>query len=126
MLQAADTVLAKYFTFSGRANRAEYWWWMLFMFLIGGTMYLVDAFLVAPAFGQSVTTSTGNTPASTVANLLLFLPSLTVSVRRLHDIDKSGLWLFVVFVPLIGALLLLYWSLKGGTMGSNDYGAPSY
>jgi uncharacterized membrane protein YhaH (DUF805 family) len=126
MFQAADTVLSNYFTFSGRANRAEYWWWMLFMFLTAVVMVLVDAFLIAPSFGQSALTPKGSSPASVVTNLLLFFPSLTVTVRRLHDIDRSGLWIFIAFVPLIGALLLLFWSLQGGTQGSNSYGPAPY
>ncbi|WP_417677635.1 DUF805 domain-containing protein [Roseibium sp.] len=126
MFQAADTVLSNYFTFSGRANRAEYWWWMLFMFLTAVVMVLVDAFFIAPSFSQSPIALDGKSPASLVTNLLLFFPSLTVSVRRLHDIDRSGLWILIVLVPLIGALLLFIWSLQGGTRGSNSYGPAPY
>ena len=126
MFQAADTVLANYFTFSGRANRAEYWWWMLFAFLVAVAMVLVDTFFIAPSFGQNSMVLNGKSPASLITNLLLFFPSLTVSVRRLHDIDRSGLWIFIAFVPLIGALLLFIWSLQGGTQGSNSYGPAPY
>ncbi|MEJ8476356.1 DUF805 domain-containing protein [Roseibium algae] len=126
MLQAADTVLANYFTFAGRANRAEYWWWMLFMFLTTLILLAVDSYLIAPTFGQTAIMNPDQSPATMVANLLFFFPSLTVTVRRMHDIGKSGFWLFIVFVPLIGALLLLYWSLKGGTQGYNDYGPMQY
>lgn len=96
------------------------------MFLTAVVMVLIDTFFIAPSFGQSSMALNSSSPASLVTNLLLFFPSLTVTVRRLHDIDKSGLWLFIVFVPLIGALLLFIWSLQGGTRGSNSYGPAPY
>ncbi|WP_346892640.1 DUF805 domain-containing protein [uncultured Roseibium sp.] len=126
MFQAADTVLSNYFTFSGRASRSEYWWWMLFVFLTSLVMVFVDALLIAPFLGQSALTLKGPSPASLVTNLLLFFPSITVSVRRLHDIDRSGWWSFIVLVPLIGSLIYLYWTMKGGTQGSNSYGPAPY
>ena len=55
--------------------------------------------------------------------LAVFLPYLGVSVRRLHDINRSGWWILIGFVPLVGALLLIYWYVQPGTPGKNDYGS---
>ena len=60
-------------------------------------------------------------PLSTLASLALLLPNLAVGVRRLHDIDKSGWWLLLGFIPLIGTLVLIYFMVQPGTEGSNRF-----
>lgn len=107
---AIRSVLGNYVNFEGRAPRAEYWWWQLAMvlvaLLVGGVGYSTNP------FAQS----------AGLLGLLLFLPSLAVAIRRLHDTDRSGWFILLVFVPLIGSLILLWWYLKPGTPGPNRFG----
>jgi uncharacterized membrane protein YhaH (DUF805 family) len=111
--------IRKYATFSGRARRAEYWWFYLFFALLFGVLTAVDAVV----FGYDIETGdpTGNILAG-LAALALLLPFLGVAVRRLHDRDKSGWWLLWGLVPLIGGLILLYQYVQRGTVGDNRFG----
>lgn len=59
---------------------------------------------------------------SIIYSLFIFLPSLGVSIRRLHDINKSGWWFLLIFIPLIGAIVLIVFDCTEGTRGNNDYG----
>lgn len=124
-IESIKTVLSKYVDFTGRARRSEYWWFVLF-FMIGNLVLgMVDSFL----FGTTVVTDTSvsastDTPIlSGIFGLAMLLPSIAVGVRRLHDIDKSGWWLLVSFIPLIGAIVLIVWFATGGTRGPNRFGA---
>ncbi len=114
--EAVRSVLGKYATFTGRAPRSEFWWWTLFVFLLSIATQIVDGFLFGPvAYG-------GVPPLSLLVSLGVFLPGLTVSVRRLHDLDRTGWWLLIIFVPLVGVLLLLFWFVQRGTVGANSHG----
>ena len=86
----------KYVEFSGRATRSEYWFFMLFYFL-----WMVFAAFIDAAMGGS-----GYGTASLVVVLVHLLPGIAVSARRLHDIGKTGWWLLLNFIPLIGPLVL--------------------
>ena len=109
-------VLKQYAVFSGRARRKEYWFFTLFNVLFSVVLSVVD-----------VATGTAN-PASGVGllgglyALGVFLPSLGVSIRRLHDTDRSGWWLLIVLIPLIGAIVLLVFMLLDGTPARNRFG----
>ena len=98
-------VLQKYIVFEGRARRQEYWMFMLVNFII-------SLILAALSFGV----------LETVYGLAVFLPSLGVSFRRLHDTGRSGLWLLLGLIPIIGALVLLYFFAQDSTPGTNQYG----
>lgn len=113
--QAVKAVFSKYVTFSGRARRAEYWWFALFQLLCGIALSIVDHML----FGRPYS-DTG--PLEGIFSLLIFLPAISVMVRRLHDGDRSGWWFWIILIPLVGALFLLYWLVSKGTTGPNDYG----
>lgn len=106
--------LSKFADFSGRARRREYWTFALVNCLIAMLLLILGL-----AFGE-------DSPASnimvTIFYLIMLVPNLSVSVRRLHDIGKSGWWLFIGFIPLIGSLLLLVWSLMDSEPGENQYG----
>ena len=115
MQDAVRTVFGKYVDFSGRARRAEYWWFTLFAIVVGLVLGIVDSVLFQRAMG-----SIGI--LSALWNLALLLPSLAVSVRRLHDGNRSGWWLLIVLIPLIGALVVIYWFVQRGTVGPNDFG----
>ena len=101
--QAISSCFSKYATFSGRARRSEYWYWTLFAFLVSLLVYPMDGI----AFGMWGFWDAG--PLGTFSSLALFVPSLAVSIRRLHDINKSGWW-FLTLLTGIGILLLLYWA----------------
>ena len=110
------TVIKKYAVFSGRARRSEYWFFILFYLIIYIALSFVDR-------------ATGTFDARSGAGLLtsiyalaLLIPSLAVSVRRLHDTDRSGWWILIAFIPLIGAIVLLVFFVLDGTAGTNRFG----
>src|SRR5207245_9997898 len=110
---AVKTCLTKYVTVSGRAARSEYWYWVLFGVLVGIVANIVDAIL----FG-------GNSrPVSSIVSLAILLPGIAVSVRRLHDLDRSGWWYLLVLIPVVGWIVLLVWFIGRGTVGSNRLGS---
>ena len=98
-------VLKKYLVFEGRARRQEYWMFMLVNFVVSVVLAILS-------FGT----------LETLYGLAVFLPSLGVSFRRLHDTDRSGLWLLLGLIPLLGALVLLYFFAQDSTPGTNQYG----
>lgn len=108
--EAIVSVLSKYAEFSGRARRSEYWYFVLFHALISAALTLVAYMVPALAILGSI------------ASLALFIPSLAVQVRRLHDIGKSGWYIFIVFIPLVGIILLLIWLCREGTPNNNQFG----
>jgi len=110
-IPAVKAVIGKYATFSGRARRSEYWWFILFYEIVLAVALMVDV----AVFG-SMALFYG------LASLALLLPVLGVLVRRLHDIDRSGWWSLIVLAPIVGAILLLIWLCKKGTEGANRFG----
>jgi len=101
-----------YVTFSGRAARSEYWYWVLFALLVA----MVSAIVDAAVFEESTTS-----PVASITSLLLFLPGLAVSIRRLHDVDHSGWWFLIAFT-VIGIIVLWVWACTRGTVGPNRFG----
>jgi uncharacterized membrane protein YhaH (DUF805 family) len=110
--QAIASGFQNYATFAGRAARSEYWYWTLFAILVGAVAAILDA-----AFFPDLDAA----PLHSLASLALFLPGLAVSVRRLHDIDRTGWWMLIV-LTVIGLILLLVWFCLRGTPGPNRYG----
>jgi uncharacterized membrane protein YhaH (DUF805 family) len=125
MAGAVKSVLSNYVNFSGRAARPEYWWWALAVFIIMFIAGFLDTMVIAPLLGFDVAedTATG-TPLSLIISLAILLPNLAVAVRRLHDIDRSGWWILIFFIPIIGFFLLLFWYVSKGTEGDNRFGPP--
>ena len=121
--EAIRTVLSKYATFSGRASRPEFWWWVLFMVLLNIATGIVDAAFIAPTLGFEPYEELAGQPLSLLVGLALLLPNISVSVRRLHDIDRSGWWYLIILIPFIGVLVVIYWAVQTGTSGSNRFGA---
>lgn len=116
--EAISSVFSKYATFSGRARRSEYWFWMLCFYAI----IFVGAFLDGIVSGMSGTESSPVSLVLAVVVLGLFLPTWAVRVRRLHDTDRSGWWLLIAFVPLVGTIVLFIFDVLDSTAGTNDYG----
>ena len=109
---AVKTCYGKYATFGGRASRSEYWYFTLFAWLVAIAALILDGALFNSPGGAFYA-------IVTLANLI---PSIAVSVRRLHDTDRSGWWWLIMFVPLIGIILLLIWYCSRGTQGANRFG----
>lgn len=109
---AVKTCLSKYVDMSGRAQRSEYWWFALFGMIIS----------YAPILLAGLTGIAAISFIGTIASLAVLVPSICAGVRRLHDIGKPGGWIFIVLVPVVGGLLLLYWFISRGTEGANEYG----
>ncbi|MBU1573876.1 MAG: DUF805 domain-containing protein [Alphaproteobacteria bacterium] len=113
-LTAIKTCFSKYITLQGRARRAEYWWWVLFTIIAGIILGGVDMIF----FGVPELTG----PTSGLFSLATLLPGLAVWVRRLHDVNRSGWWVFLILIPLIGWLVLVIWAVTKGTSGPNRFG----
>ncbi|MFP3975564.1 MAG: DUF805 domain-containing protein [Dehalococcoidia bacterium] len=103
-------VLKKYAVFSGRARRKEYWMFVLFNAIIAFVLAFAEVFVGGPGVLANLYT------------LAVLIPSVAVSVRRLHDITRSGWWLLVGLIPLIGTILLLIFMVQDSESGDNQYG----
>ncbi|WP_166212773.1 DUF805 domain-containing protein [Cognatiluteimonas telluris] len=109
-------VLKNYAVFQGRARRKEYWMYTLFNVLVLVVLSILDRVL-----GLASETY-GIGPLYVLYALAVLIPGLAVGVRRLHDIDKSGWWMLIAFIPLIGGIVLLVFAVMEGTSGSNRFG----
>lgn len=119
-LQAITSGFRNYVNFSTRAARSEFWFWVLFSFILSSAATYLD-FAVFADSNIDTLLEMSFTPFSTVVSLGLFLPGLAVSIRRLHDIDRTGWWVLIVFT-IIGIILLIVWNCTKGTTGSNRFG----
>lgn len=102
-------VMGNYLNVEGRARRTEYWMFVLVYIGMAIVASIIDAML-----GISI--------LSGLVVLVHVIPTITVGVRRLHDINRNGWWLLVSLVPLIGWIIALYWAVKEGDAASNAYG----
>ena len=114
--EAVKMSFARYASFGGRATRSEYWYFTLFHLLAISFATVVSylALLASPALGIIF---------YSVVVFGTVLPHLAVSVRRLHDVNRTGWWYLFGFVPLLGAIVLLVWFCTDGTRGPNRFGA---
>lgn len=117
---AVVTCFMKYATFSGRARRAEFWWFALFNFGVMLILAVIDAVFGGPH--RWMMDGDGPSPVGAIYWLAVFLPSLTVTVRRLHDTDRTGWWVLLQVVPVIGPLILVWFLATPGTAGPNRFG----
>jgi uncharacterized membrane protein YhaH (DUF805 family) len=101
-----------YVGFSGRASRSEFWFWVLFIILVTLGTQLIEWMMFEEPTGI----------LSIIVSIALFLPNIAMVVRRLHDRDKSGWWILLNFVPLVGIIILLIWYCTRGTVGPNRFG----
>ena len=102
---------SKYVTFAGRAPRAEYWYFVLFAVLANIAIGILSA--ISHEIGSIL---------SAIFGLAILLPGLSVTVRRLHDTDRSGWWYWIALIPLVGIILLIVWFCTRGTRGPNRFG----
>lgn len=106
MISALKHGFANYFNFSGSTARATFWWWVLANVIILFAIGLVDVFLINSMLNLGV--DDPSRALSTLYSLAILIPNIAISVRRLHDIGRSGWWLLIGLVPIIGALILIY------------------
>jgi len=110
---AVKSALNKYATFTGRASRSEFWFFYLFLAIVDSIAGVVDAFIL----------NNSNSPLTIIMGLGFFVPLIAVATRRLHDIDRSGWWQLLAFLPIIGTIILIIWLCTAGTAGNNRFGA---
>jgi uncharacterized membrane protein YhaH (DUF805 family) len=117
-------VLKKYAVFNGRARRKEYWYFFLINFIIGVVLGVLSAVLARSASdsGSMSPVSSVISCISSIYSLAVLLPGLGVGIRRLHDIGKSGWWLLIGLIPLIGEIWLLVLAATDSQPGDNQYG----
>lgn len=110
--EAINRAIAQnYCNFSGRSSRSEYWWYVLFTAIISCGVSLIFS-------GNQTTMSI----ISGIVNLVLLLPGLGLCVRRLHDTNRSGWWILIGFIPVVGWILLIVWFCQDSQRGPNQYG----
>jgi uncharacterized membrane protein YhaH (DUF805 family) len=107
--QAISSGFSNYVNFSGRSCRSEYWYWILFIIVADIVAGIIDY-----AIGIQVVTG--------LFGLATILPNLAVAIRRLHDLDRTGWWIFIGLIPLVGWIILIIWYCTRGTDGPNRFG----
>lgn len=109
-------VLKQYADFNGRARRQEYWMFVLFNIIFSVVAAILDNVLglASPEVGYGILTG--------LYSLAVLIPSLAVAVRRLHDTSRSGWWIFIALVPIIGGIWLIVLLAQDSTPGDNEYG----
>lgn len=109
-------VLKKYVDFNGRARRKEYWFFVLFNLIISCVLSAIDVFIGTYSVSAGVGLLAG------LYALAVLLPGIGVTVRRLHDTGRSGWWILIALVPLVGWIVLLVFMLIDSQPGTNAYG----
>jgi uncharacterized membrane protein YhaH (DUF805 family) len=104
-------VLKKYAVFNGRARRKEYWMFFLFNIIIALVLGFVEGLVGGPGV------------VGMVYSLAVLIPGIAVSIRRLHDTDRSGWWLLIGLIPIIGAIVLIVFTVQDSKSGENQYGS---
>lgn len=111
-----EAVKNKYAVFDGRAHRQEFWYFILFYFLIYLALSIVDQ--VTGTFSME----TGAGLLSGIYALAMLVPSLAVGARRLHDTGRSGWWQLLMLIPILGGLILIFFFVLDSQPGDNQYG----
>jgi len=103
-------VLKKYAVFTGRARRKEYWMFFLVNLIIGLVLAIIEGMLGSPGI------------LGLLYSLAVLIPAIAVGVRRLHDTNRSGWWLLIGLIPVIGAIVLIIFFVQDSQPGDNEYG----
>ena len=124
-VEAVRSGFNNYANFSGRALRSEYWWWVVFVWIASAVASIIDRALGWRVYETTVNgMQQGSGPVAAIVGLALIIPGLAVLVRRLHDTDHSGWWFWLVIIPIIGWIVLIFFLASAGTPGPNRYGPP--
>ena len=102
----------------GRATRSEYWYWALFVFLVSIFTLVIDVNLLGSSIDDQFT------PLNSIWTLVVLIPNITVTVRRFHDVNRSGWWILIIFT-VIGIIPYFYWLVKGSDATENSFGPSS-
>ena len=111
--ESISTVFSNYANFNGRARRSEYWYYVLFIFLVE---IVLSILMNMGGLGNIARVLSG------IFSLATIIPSLSVGCRRLHDIGRSGWWMLLALIPLIGAVVLIFWYCQDSFPETNQYG----
>jgi len=109
--------LRRYAEFSGRSQRKEYWMFYLFCVIVAVVLNVVESIV-----GLSGMVGGVYGPLTSLFLLGILVPSIAVGIRRLHDTDRSGWWLLIALVPIVGGIVLLVFFVTDGTHGPNRFG----
>ena len=109
IVDAVQNCFNNYANANGRARRSEFWYWVLFSFIV-------------QAIAAGIARATGFSVITLIASLALTFPTVCVGIRRLHDIGMSGWYYLVSFIPLVGTILMIVWGVRDSQPGSNQYG----
>ena len=114
-------VLKKYAVFSGRAGRKEFWMFILFNFIIEIFLWGIE-FIVAHTLERNIIANLVILIISSIYTLGVMCPSIAVTVRRLHDTGRSGWWILIELVPIIGTIVLVVFTVQDSKQGYNQHG----
>ncbi|HEY2190834.1 MAG TPA: DUF805 domain-containing protein [Actinomycetospora sp.] len=116
--------LRQYADFSGRARRTEFWMFVLVNVIISVILGIIDSAIgTASLYAAGGTASYSPGILGGIYGLAVLIPSIAVTVRRLHDTDRSGWWFFIQLIPVVGAIVMLVFACLEGTRGPNRFGA---
>jgi uncharacterized membrane protein YhaH (DUF805 family) len=107
--EAISQAFGNLLTFSGRASRSAYWWFALFLFIMAVVLDVIGA-------------ASGAKAIQYVVDLVVFVLSLALQVRRLHDTNRTGFWWLLAIIPIVGSIVLLVFNCLPGTRGPNKFG----
>lgn len=126
-IDAVKLGFIRYFTFTTRSTRSEYWWWILFVLAADVIVVVIGSQLFGPSTQQLDSGMTRQVNDGEILAVIfhaaILVPTIAVSCRRLHDINKSAWWLLLILIPIIGCFILLYWFVIRGDDGDNRFGA---
>lgn len=122
--EAIQSGFNNYANFSGRASRPAYWWWFLFSWIVSLVAQVLDNMTRIGGVGSESYLNLWVGIISGIVGLALFLPSLGVMIRRLHDTDRSGWWWLIGIIPIVGWIVLIFFLASPGTPGENRFGPP--
>ena len=127
-IEASQSYLLKWLNFKDRASRPEYWWGYLFSVIFSFAIGFIIGFIASLIGFDEGSTTMGKLQLPVMGllqlplTLFLVIAGLSLSVRRLHDIDRSGWWFLIIFT-IVGVFVLIYWACKKGDEGENRFGA---
>lgn len=120
--EAISSFWTNYVTFRGRARRSEYWFAALFLVLASLAASILDVALFSDQLGEFLEDTGGLGIIGALWALAVFLPSLSLFIRRLHDTNRSGWWVLIGLIPFAGAIVLLVFALLDSDPGENRFG----
>ena len=115
-VESIQSAIKKYFVWKGRASRSEFWWFVLFVSLGSIVVTIIDIMIL----GYPIEV---NGPMYLIFLVAMFIPSIAVTARRLHDVNRSGWWQLIE-LTIIGILLIIIWNATEGEKKKNIYGPP--